>query len=681
LIRVFLDLETRSKVSIKKGGVYKYAADPSAKVLLLSYAVNDDEPHVLDCAADPRALPAFAAQMRKLSEKDHTIFTAHNAVFDRTFLMYQSVSLPSTWECTKCLAYRSALPGALDDLCTVLGLPVSLVKMKEGKDLIQLFCVPHKTWKNEWATEQTHPEQWQTFKAYALQDVVALREVYNRLPKWNDNEFEKLVEQLDQVMSDRGFAVDVPLARAAVAMAERAKGEINATITEMTDGAVLTANQRDRFLLYFREAFGLDLPDLSKSSVRKCLQSPSLPPECKQLLEQRASGAKNSVSKYQAILEREVDGRIHGALQYGGAPRTLRWAGSGFQPQNIPRLTISPEELRTRIHAVLDDSVGMLYSDTLAVLSSIIRGAITPKTGCKIVVADLSAIEGKTLAWFCGAEAKLALYRAGVDVYSATYAQIFGKDIAEVTKDERQIGKVAELALGYAGGVSAVLVMAETYKVDLQKMAATVLNNAEVSVVQEASTHYAQYGSEQLDIHEDIWVACETVKLLWRKHNAYAPNFWNAVKTGIEHVLRGDIRQVETHHIMIDRVKAWLRIRLPSGRYLCYPAARLEPKGSFAYKGILPGSYKWDLIYSHGGKVVENIVQAAARDVLAHGLLKAEEAGLRPVLHTHDEIICETPITIENADALLVECMTEVPEWATGLPLSAVGFEADRYCK
>lgn len=682
MINVFVDTETYSEALIKVCGVHKYAAHSSAEIMLISYAIDDGPVELIDCTKNEKGVFEFADMVAGLGLLDDVTLIAHNAAFDRIMFARYSVLQDVRWECTRTKAYRAGLPGGLQILCDLFKLSPDQAKQKEGKDLIQLFCVPHPSWAVKRATRLTHPEKWEIFVEYAKHDILAMRSLYKKIPNWNDLPFEDAILELDQRMNDRGFPVDVELAKKAIIIQQQQNKESAALITQATDGAVTAATQRDKILHFILEEYGVSLPDLSKSTLERRLNDPDLSEAAKALIRMRLNNSKSSVSKYKALLNREIDGRIYGALTYGGA-RTLRWTGNGFQPQNLPRITFSLTELKSRLSCIEDGSLDLVYDNPSGILSSVLRAAIKAPAGKQIVVADLAAIEGRGLAWLAGDRLKIKQYKDGKDVYVANYVDAFGGKPEDVTKTQRQIGKVEELAFGYAGGVHAVLSFLVTYSVDIPSFTEHVLDHAAPDLIQRATDSYTKYGCTQYDIDQDVYVACEALKLAWRKANPRVVKFWNDLQNAVE-AAASTGACIQVGKLVVGRKRNYVAIQLPSGRYMLYPGMRVvdnNNRRSLAFKGISPYSHKWDDIYTHGGKLAENVTQAVSRDILAVGLLEAEKAELNPILSTHDEIICETDDSLANASELLVKAMTAVPEWASGFPLAAVGSQDQVYFK
>ncbi|MCC7282294.1 MAG: hypothetical protein IT556_07915, partial [Acetobacteraceae bacterium] len=450
---LFLDTETFSETPIKNG-TFRYAAD--AEVLVVAYAIDEGPVQVWDVTSGDR-MPADLG--RALADRRVPI-TAHNAQFDANVLhlaknsdelMRAAGEHIERWRCTMAQALSHSLPAKLSALGAVLHLPAEMLK-DEGADLIRLFCMPLRTGDLARATSKTHPEQWQRFLRYAGQDIVAMRECARRMPNWNWQAGDIDCWHLDQRINRRGFAVDVDLAEAAIDICSREAKDNAAKAEMLTGGTVEKVTQRDRLMKHVLLEHGVDLPDLRATTVERRIEDPDLPWAVRELLSLRLSGSKNSISKYRsAIRAVSVDGRLRGALQFRGASRTGRDAGRLFQPQNLPRPKHKAAIVETWIGAAKAGFTGLLGFDDVQLAGDALRGLIVPGAGRKIVQADFANIEGRLVAWYAGVQWKLQAFRdfdagTGPDLYRVTAGRVFNKPVAAVTDEERQIGKVDELA-------------------------------------------------------------------------------------------------------------------------------------------------------------------------------------------------------------------------------------------
>ncbi|CDG21667.1 putative DNA polymerase (fragment) [Xenorhabdus poinarii G6] len=441
-------------------------------------------------------------------------------------------------------------------------------------------------------------------------------------------------------------------------------------------------------LRHIASAFDVTLPDLQKSTLERRIADPGIPSALRELLAIRLQSSTTSTSKYKALMNGvNADGRLRGTLQFCGASRTGRWAGRLFQPQNLPRPTLPQDVIDTGIEALKAGCADLLYDDIMQLTSSAVRGVIIAPAGKKLVVSDLSNIEGRMLAWLAGEHWKITAFSEfdkgiGADLYKLAYARAFNIQPDEVTKDQRQIGKVMELGLGYGGGVSAFLTFALTYNMDLDALAAAALPNIPASVQRDAMSWYKK-SVEQKQTHglsERVFITCDSLKRMWRNAHPKTVSFWYELEEAVKRAISSSNVTITCRKLRIRRDGAWLRVVLPSGRAVCYPAPRVDD-GQISYMGTNPYSRKWQRLKTYGGKLVENVTQAAARDVLAGNMPRIEEAGYDIVLTVHDEVLTEAPDTLNYSHEHLSTLLATNPDWAPDLPLSAGGFEAYRYKK
>ena len=680
--RLWLDLETYSDVPITHG-THAYARQ--AQIMLFAWALDDGPAQVWDRTSGSEMPPALYAA---LTCPDVEIW-AHNSHFDRTVLDGLWRTSPLRWRDSMVLALMHGLPGSLGQLCDILRVPVDQAKDKEGRQLVNLFCKPRpKTSRLRRATRETHPQEWAKFVDYARLDIDAMRAVCQRLPEWNAAEWP--LWHLDQRINDRGVAIDLELVHAAIAAVEQEQKRLAARAQQVTGGQVQSATRRAEVLQHALDAYGVSLPDLQKSTLERRLQDAALPPALHELLALRLDASSTSVSKYKVLARAtNEDGRLRGTLQFCGASRTGRWAGRLFQPQNLPRPALEAEAVQPGIDALKAGCADLVAKNVIELASSALRGCIVAPAGSKLVCADLSNIEGRMLAWLAGESWKLQAFEAfdrgqGPDLYKLAYARAFAVQPEDVTKAQRQIGKVMELMLGYEGGVGAFLTGAAAYGIDLDHMAETALPGIPAEVQADAASYLAsrkQKGDGAFGLSDRAFIACDAIKRLWRQAHPRTATFWPEVLQAARNALSLPGERFDCRRLALQRDGAWLRIRLPSGRLLCYPGAALDEGGTLTYMGVNPYSRRWERLKTYGGKLVENITQAAARDVLAAAMPHIEQAGYRIVLTVHDEVICEAPDIPEFNPDRLSALLAANPEWADGLPLAAAGFEGDRYRK
>ncbi|HGL5951586.1 MAG: DNA polymerase [Citrobacter koseri] len=698
------DLETFCSIPINNG-THAYAE--GVEVMLFAWAIGDEPVSVWDLTAGE----PIPGRLRKAIADPDTILFFHNSHFDRTVLRHAMPELApdvTRWRDTMVQALAHSLPGALGALCEVLGVPQDKAKDKEGKALIQLFCKPRpKNSKLRRATSKTHPEEWRRFVAYAGLDIEAMREVHKRLPKWNYKGAELALWHRDQQINDRGVCMDVQLARAAIEAVDQEQKRLAKRTQVMTDGEVQAATQRDALIKHIVESYGVDLPDMQRSTLERRIADPDLPSAVKELLHIRLQASTTSTSKYKSLMKGvSSDGRLRGTLQFCGASRTGRWAGRLFQPQNLPRPSLEQERIDEGIDALKAGCADLLFDNIMELTSSALRGCIMAPAGKKLVVSDLSNIEGRKLAWLAGEQWKLDAFREydtlvldstgapiwdaaakdfkrrGPDLYKLAYARAFNISHEDVDKYQRQIGKVMELGLGFGGGVAAFLTFALVYGLDLDELANAALPNIPRDVIREAKSWYdesvkrkATYG-----LSERVFIACDSLKRLWRRAHPATCDFWYELERTVRAAIATPQKTLYCGYLKVRRDGAWLRIQLPSGRALCYPSPSIE-KGNITYQGVNSYSRKWQRLKTYGGKLVENVTQAAARDVLAGNMPLIEDAGYSIVLTVHDEVITEAPDTEEFNDTALSALLSTNPEWAPDIPLNAGGFEAYHYRK
>jgi DNA polymerase len=683
---LWLDLETFSSRSISCG-THAYAE--MAEIMLAAWAIDDGKVEVFDLIEAPYLKQTLSDMIR---EADKVVI--HNSHFDRTVLHHNGIDLPAERiHDTMVQALAHSLPGSLGKLCEILNVPLDQAKEKDGKRLINLFCKPlPANRKLRRATRETHPQEWERFIEYAMLDILAMRAVYKKLPKWNLTDTERKLWQLDQKINDNGVAIDMDLVRNAIVAIDAEQARLAERAQDLTQGVVSSATRRDAMLRHILEAYEVPLDDLKASTVERMLGNDNYPPELLELLRVRLQATTSSTAKY-AALERATssDGRLRGTLQFCGASRTGRWAGRLFQPQNLPRPDMNAEVIEAGIEALKADEPieELAFGTVMELTSNAIRGAIIAPRGRKLVVADLSNIEGRVLAWLAGEEWKLEAFRAydrgeGPDLYKVTAGRILGKNPEDVTKKERQeVGKVAELALGYEGGVGAFITFATAYAIDLDDLAGIARETLDEAVLRQSAEAWewtVKQKRNTFGLHARTWIGIDGIKRAWRAAHPAISSFWADLDRAVRRGASSRMSFEDLDRVRCSRDGAWLRLILPSGRALCYPSPKIDDD-KITYMGVNQFTRAWSRISTYGGKLAENATQAVARDVLAAGMLQAQREGYEIVLSVHDELITEAPDQARYSAAGLAACMSQNPAWADGLPLSAAGFEATRYRK
>lgn len=723
------DTETYSETPLIQG-LHRYAE--AVEIMLWSYALDDGPVKVWDLTTGAPMPDDLAAAMAD----DDCEFVFHNSQFDRTVLRHAGFSIPSERvRDTMVQAMAHGLPGGLGDLCDILKIDQDKAKDKDGRALILLFCKPRpKTSKLRRATRETHPAEWAKFVSYAGLDIEAMRAVHKKLPIWNYQGAELVLWHLDQQINDRGVAVDLELANAAITAVAQAQAELGERTSELTFGYVESTTQRDALLRHMLAAYGVELPDLQMATLERRVNDPDLPAELRELIAIRLQASTTSTSKYKTLVNgTSADSRLRGLLQFCGASRTGRWAGRLWQPQNLPRPTLKQAIIDEGIDALKIGCADLVTTNVMELTSSAIRGCIVAPKGKKLVVADLSNIEGRDQAWLAGEQWKLDAFRSydagtGHDLYALAYAASFGVTPESVMADkkaggnQRQVGKVQELALGYEGGVGAFVTFADAYELNLEEMADDAVGAIPPGIWGQANIMLEWHRSRKRNPPADFgmvdktWLVCESFKLSWRAAHPNITAMWRELRDAVRQAVRGPGVTVPCHDLKVRRDGAWLRIVLPSGRALCYPSPAVseggEPcphcngtgavmvdklaldckdcegtgivpgkGGQISYFGVNQYSRKWGKLYTYGGKLFENVCQAVARDVMAHNMPAIEARGYSIVLSVHDELICETPDSDEFTHTELASMLAANPPWAQSMPLAAAGFEAYRYKK
>lgn len=720
---LYLDFETFSEADLKKVGSYAYAEHPTTEVLICTYAFDDEPVRVWDCTDGSDMPEDLHRALRRLVKPNSRIkMVWHNgSMFDRLIMKHCwdfDIPVSNTID-TMIWAFRHALPGSLDALCEVLGVSADNAKDKRGKALIKRFSKPTpKNYKIRRYTAETHPDEWAMFIRYAVSDITAMREVFHKLPRWGNSEFEDRVLELDQLINDRGFKVDVALAEAAIEAVEKHKAQLQEEAQRKYGGS-LTGKD---FLPILRElAPAHRIHNAQKSTLNDLLADDDLPDDARTIIEMRLGAASTASTKYNPLLlGRSSDDRRRGCIQYGGAKRTLRFAGKGFQPQNLARGYYHDDELDKGISALLKGRAHRRF-DVAKLTASTVRSCIIPEAGHKFVVADYSNVEGRGLAWLAGEDDLIEVFVDGVDVYKKLASTVFNVAYEAVTKDQRQIAKAMVLGLGYAGGVGAFVTFAKNLGLDLNDMTNTLdgtfpdhiwaatARGYEWARIQEAKRPPRPGEKDDRPsyiLDKKVWRTCDALKRMYREANPAIVQFWRDIEDAAMAAIRNPgkeftagprgvkfSRNVETDNNGNKVAGWWLRMTLPSGRVMSYPGVGLsvsketDEDGKVStnvrikYQGENQLTRQWGFQYTYSGKLVENCTQALCRDLLANALLNVEANGYPIVLHVHDEIICETPDTPEYNVAELERLMCELPEWAEGFPLVAEGQELKRYAK
>lgn len=655
-----IDIETYSSVEIKKAGLYKYVQSPDFEILLFAYSWDGHPVQIVDLKQGGVIPP----EVRGALFDSWIIKHAYNAAFEWYCLSKYFGLLDNgtaynwleQWRCTQIHGLYCGYPAGLGKVGEAMGLPQDKKKMGIGGALIRTFCIPCKPSKangNRTRTLPHHePEKWQLFKDYCVGDVVAEMEILRRLSVFPMPEQEWRLWQLDQRINAHGIACDLQLVEGALAVDKQITTEL------MTEAVQLSGLDNPKSVQQLKkwltEEIGEEVEDLRKDTVSGLIKTVE-EGRAKRVLEIRRELSKTSVKKYQAMQTVACeDGRVRGLLQFYGANRTGRWAGRLVQVHNLTKNKMDLDLLNYARQLVREQRVDMLkliFGNVPDTLSQLIRTAFIAPEGKVLLVADFSAIEARVIAWLAGEQWRLDVFASHGKIYEASASQMFGISLEEITKDLRQKGKVSELALGYQGAAGALINM----------------------------------GALDMGLTEE---ELPEIVMRWRNANRRIVDLWfsfeaaaiEVMETGQPVGVKGIIFARESHY---GNGLDFFTIQLPSGRKLYYVQPTLAQndfgKQALHYMGPDQKTGKWAQISTYGGKLVENVVQAIARDCLAVTLMRAEQAGYQTVLHVHDELGAESdhPEELEG----LLEIMKQPIEWAPGLPLKGAGFTTYFYMK
>lgn len=672
---IFLDLETFSlREELLRKNTYAYAEE--SEILLFAYA-KDNEPVTVVDLTNRHTLPTFSK---------NEILVAHNAIFDRAVLRannWQNAT-SNRWLCTQALALLHSLAPKLSDLCDIYNLDEDKSKIKEGDRLIQLFCKPlGKNRKLDRATRETHPKEWERFIKYSHNDVEAMRTLYNRIPKWNRT--PELWQQwwLNVIINDRGFKTDKNLCNIALNEINEAKEEINNRLKKLTNGEVKSTNQTEVLKAHLALEHGVFTTSLDRKHIEDLLASEELDSTAREILDCKKGIPTSVTTKYKIMRDYTCqDGRLRGQFRFCGAERTGRDSGNGVQPHNFPRPTLK-EDSDTLRNALLEDCSWLYNKKDL--LSSILRFAIIAGKNKKLLISDLSAIEARMFAWLTNDLIKLKVYKdydkgIGYDVYKLTYAKTFGIKPETATSSQRQLGKVLELSLQYGGGVAAFKQFADSYSLSLDSLVDLVVIPNDI--YSESVEWYKKVEERQitLGLKKGAYIVCDGLKRMWRRATPKAVEFWEELQTGFMIAMQGG--QYTVGSLQFSGIPGkWVRLRLPSGRFLCYPSPKFAGK-SITYLGRDSITKKWKRLVLHGGKISGHVTQGSSRDLFYENMVKVEKEIGYPIIYAvHDEAVCEVPDTKAFTHEELSAVLGSTPQWCQGLPVKSEGFESYYYKK
>lgn len=648
-----MDFETYSEADIAKCGSFRYMEDPSFEVLLHGFAYDDDPVTVIDHTAGE----TVPADVLKDIWSPKIIKSAWNCAFERYALWrhYGKYCPPEQWQDSMILAAQCGLPASLSEAGKALGLGEDTAKMKEGKALIRYFCLPCKPTKANGGRTRNFPEhapeKWETFKRYNGQDVVSERAIREMLRQWTPNEAEHRFWCLDAKINENGMKIDKQLAVNAVAMDRRYKEEL--TEQAVAISGLDNPKSVSQIKTWLADQEGQEFPSLNKKVITDVVGALKTD-DAKRFMAIRTELSKSSTAKYEAMLRAMCpDEHVKGCFQFYGANRTGRFAGRLVQLQNLPQNHMEDlEAARDLVRNGHYSAIKCLYGSVSSTLSELIRTALIPEDNCKIMVADFSAIEARVIAWVANEQWRLDTFRNGGDIYCASASQMFHVPVVKHGENGhlRQKGKIAELALGYGGGVNAL----------------------------------KAFGADKMGMSEEEMQ--ETVDL-WRESSPKIVALWKSLeKAAIKCVARKATTTSDLGNIRFDYEKGILWMTLPSGRRIAYYGAKYEAsqwdkeRKVLSYMGVDQKTKKWSRLETWGGKLTENLVQATARDCLREAMFALEDAGYDIRAHVHDECIVSEPIdgrSVEEMSAL----MGQPIDWAPGLPLRADGYACSSYRK
>lgn len=641
--QISIDIETYSSTNLNQTGVYRYANSQDFELLLFGYATDFGPVKVVDLTQGEK----IPTEIIKSLDDPTIIKSAFNAQFERVCLSrFAGHRLtPVGWHCSRVWAATLGLPLSLRDVGTVLGLPRQ--KITAGKELVRYFCTPCKPTKSNQNRTRNFPyhapDKWQQFKQYNQRDVEVEMEITKKLEHFPVPQNEWKNYWMDQDINDRGIRIDQQLVNNAIKCQNIFHDQYLQTAKELTELANPNSPLQLKGWLHQQ---GIKTDSLSKASVTQLLQTTT--GTVHQVLALRQLLSKSSVKKYLAMQKAMCqDGRVHGLLQFYGANRTGRWAGRLVQVQNLPRNSMPDlEEARELVKQGNTTALAMLYNSVPDVLSQLIRTAFIPRKGHHLYVADFSAVEARVIAWLSGEKWRQEAFTKNEDIYCASASQMFGVPVVKhgVNGELRQKGKIAELALGYGGSIGALKAM----------------------------------GATKLGLTDD---ELPPLVQMWRNASPHIVQFWRDVDKAAKDCIKTHLPQT-THGMKFIYCSGCMILRLRSGRHLCYPQPKIGTNRfgseSITFMGINTVK-KWSRIETYGAKLVENIVQATSRDLLAEAMRRLEADGNPVVMHIHDEAVIDAPT--DYSLEKIVKIMTEVPTWADGLILNATGFVSDFYKK
>lgn len=645
---LYIDNETYSSVDLKESGAYKYIESPDFEILIIGYAIDDGPVKQIDLACGEEMSEEFEDALFD----PECLKVAHNAVFERLNFKRIGYDIPAEqWYCTSVKAAYCGLPLSLDGVSKALNLTDK--KLDTGKALIKYFSCPCKATRVNGMRTRNYPkhapEKWEMYKEYNRYDVLAEREIFHKLEKYEIPEIERRMYVLDQNINDRGILVDMELAKSAIDVDNTYTSILVQHAQQLT--GLENPNSPTQIRQWIEKKTGNVVLSLSKETMPDLFKEFAGYPDVIELLNIRKKLSKTSIKKYYAMINCAMsDNRVRGTFQFYGANRTGRWAGRLLQLQNLSKNHISHIEVPRELIRARDwETVEIMYDDVADILSQLVRTALIASPGKVFSVADFSAIEARVISWLANEKWRMDVFRSDGKIYEATGAKMFNVPISSITKGSvlRDKSKISELALGYEGSLGA-----------LKRM-----------------------GGERMGLSDT-----EMMSLVrkWRMANPAIVDMWKEIDKASKEAVRYQ-RPVSCtcRNIIFDCNGEFMTIQLPSGRKLFYYGPKFKdkkigrstmPTRVLCYQGVVQETKQWGEIDTYGGKLTENIVQAIARDLLGDAMLRMQDEGYEIVASVHDEVIVEVPeINAKDHYNRLVEIMSTPPQWAEDLPLNADG--------
>ena len=686
-MRLTLDLETRSEIDLKKCGVYVYAQDKTTDILCIAFKIDNK---VTTLWIPDKFTPLckdwhgsiFSHDINTLIQKADEI-EAHNVSFEAALWhevmhkRYGFLDLPTEkLRCSAAKASSHALPRSLAGACEALNL--SQQKDKDGYRIMLKMCKPRKPTKHNPAFWHEDPEEFKKLCEYCVQDVDSEHELSHALSNLSKNELT--IFKMDHKINTRGINLDSPSIKHLISVIEEKEKSLLQEIGTITDGEIHSVRQIAKTLSWL-ENQGVTMLNMQKESVTKKLEDDELPSNVRKLLQIRQALGKSSVSKLSTMKKWTCeDGRIRGTLLYYGA-NTGRWSGKGVQPHNYPRKALSEIDINS-IGSLSQKMIDIIHGCTIQAASKCLRGMFIPKKDHFFFCGDFSAIEARVLGWVSGQTKILKAFREGLDLYKVAATEVYGTEYDKITDEQRSIGKLCTLALGYQGHLGAFEQIAKGSGISYPKgtrpkLLETLKKELDVNLFSEDDTEKELFR---------VWAVPIITK--WRATHPKITMLWKGIESAA-------IKSIETNSTCrYDRIVFrvcgnFLYCDLPSNRSLCYYSPSIKKtiskygqvKDTIHFMGVDSITKRWIVQTTYGGKLTENIVQALARDVLVESMLQLEHSGYPIVMHVHDEIICEMPLNTTKTLSNFLRIMGQSPAWGIDLPISAEGWEGKRYKK